>query len=157
MNDPKTRAGACELLGCSDRELVSIDETPAGVLYHTIDGNALLLVPDATPDFGGKTGLMFAHAPVLDGRAYSGGFPVFTPFPDDEADAATAAEAAAADDGGAVVDLAELDKKQLIAHGAAQDPPVWLDMKQSKPDMLQALADAATAAEALAAGDGGAE
>lgn len=143
MSKLPSRAEACTFLGCADRELVGVDDSPAGVLYRMADGTTLI---NATvPDFAGKTGLMFAHAPSLDGgREYSGSFPVFTPFPDE---APARKRRAKAGDEGTVDDLSKLTPAKLVAHGAAQDPPVVLDPSMSKADMLVALADAAAAKE----------
>ncbi|MDO8391053.1 MAG: hypothetical protein Q7V57_11235 [Actinomycetota bacterium] len=144
MSKLPSRAEACALLGCADRELVTIDDSPAGVIYRMADGTALIDV--VQPDAAGKTGLMFAHAPALDGgREYSGSFPVFAPFPDD---APARKRRAKPSDDGTVDDLSKLTPAKLVAHGAAQDPPVVLDPSLSKADMLVVLADAAAAKEA---------
>lgn len=152
MSNLPSRAQACTLLGCAARELLAIVGSPAGTLYELADGTTLIDVVE--PDADGKTGLMFAHPPALPGdRVYTGGFPVFTPYPDDDPAGDQAHAGADGTAGEGLVDLSQLTKAQLVAHGAAQDPPVGLDPGMNKTEMLAALADAAAAADDD--GDGG--
>lgn len=145
-----SRADVCAKYGLADRELVSFDESPGGLIFATSDGNSYIEVPEDLPDFDGKTGLMFLHAPNVDGgRGYTGDFPVYVSTPDPAGDVEGGAE---------LEDLSALTNAQLIAHGAALDPPVVLDKKLNKTQLLTALADAAAAAVEAAGGvEGGAE
>lgn len=141
-----TRAQVCAKYGLADRELVAFADAPGGFTFSTSDGVSMIDVPAGTPDADGKTGIMYLVPPNVSG-GYRGDVAVFTNPPDETP--------AAADDSGGddLVDLSKLTKAQLVAYGAAQEPPVVIDDKLNKTEILTALADAAAAA----ADDGGDE
>lgn len=74
-----SREDACALLGCSDRELVGVVDSPAGPIFNMSDGNSYINVTGVDAD--GKTGLMYLQAPNVAG-GYKGVFPVYTAEPD---------------------------------------------------------------------------
>lgn len=67
-------AAAAELLGVPEREILGVDDSPAGPVIRT-SGVAYVVVPDDQPDGAGKTGLMYLAAPV---ERYTDSFPVYT-------------------------------------------------------------------------------
>jgi len=71
---------AARLTGMKEREVLAVDDTPAGDVIRCFDGTVLLNA--VRPDGAGRTGLMFLVAPH-DG--YHGTFPVYT-LPADKAD-----------------------------------------------------------------------
>lgn len=82
MADTPSREAARQLLGCADSELVEILDSPAGPVFVMADGTHYINVPADRPDFNGKTGLMFASAPVVNNQyGWVGDFPVYANAP----------------------------------------------------------------------------
>jgi hypothetical protein len=77
-----TKDQAATKLGCPAAEISEVLDTDAGTVFAMADGSSYILVPEDTPDSGGKTGLMY-HQPPHD--AYTGTFPVYQPLPDESA------------------------------------------------------------------------
>lgn len=77
---------AATRLGMAPREVLAVEDAPAGIIFRLLDGTALIDVPASRPDEDGKTGLMFLVSPH---PGYRGVFPVYSqqiplPVDDDE-------------------------------------------------------------------------
>jgi hypothetical protein len=71
-------------LGLPAREVVDVDDTPAGRVVTVASGVQYVIVPDDQPDADGKTGVMYLAAPT---DRYAGSFPVYAqPGADDTPD-----------------------------------------------------------------------
>lgn len=79
MTPPTAVLQAARRLGIPTSEVATVDDSPAGPVITTADGNRYIDCRE--PDADGKTGVMFL-APPSDG--YRGTFPVYTPFKADE-------------------------------------------------------------------------
>lgn len=82
---------AATLMGCPPAEIADVFDSPCGPVIVMRDTTSYIDVDPATPDAVGKTGLMYLNPPRsetgIDGQyAYLGDFPVFTPYPDDDAE-----------------------------------------------------------------------
>lgn len=89
-----SRDAAAALLGCPVREVVNVEDSPAGTIITTFDGSRLVSVPEDTPDAEGQTGLMFLTCPV----GYRGAFPIYAQPLDDVVDEHQAVDDVDADD-----------------------------------------------------------
>lgn len=69
-----SHARAAQLLGCPEREVIDVEDSPAGPIITTFDGARMVLVDDTNPDAEGKTGLMLLCAPI---ENYRGSFPIY--------------------------------------------------------------------------------
>ncbi len=58
---------AAQVLGMKKREVLSVQDSPAGPVIETFDGCAYIVVPDDLPDAAGRTGLMLFRAPSANG------------------------------------------------------------------------------------------
>jgi hypothetical protein len=132
---------AAKLMHCPVWEILAVDESPAGDLITTFDGNTMVLVPEDRPDFDGKTGLMFLVAPVPpEGRPYVGGFPVYTnPPADDMPVVAPAADAGERD-------LGVPTKDELLAR--ARELGIDADGRWGEKRLIEAITAALEAQEA---------
>jgi hypothetical protein len=67
--------------GGKRNEILEVNDSPAGTVVRTVDGQTYIIVPEDRPDAEGKTGVMWLHAPprVIGGQLepYKGTFPVF--------------------------------------------------------------------------------
>ena len=71
-------------LGMKPSEVISVEDSPAGTVITTFDGQALIDVPVDRPDADGKSGLMLLAAPTV---GYRGTFPIYAqPGADDAAE-----------------------------------------------------------------------
>lgn len=68
------KSEAAALLSLEEDEVVDCDDTPAGPVIRTKDGNAYIVVPKDQPDAAGQHGVMYLVPPS---PTYSGNFPVF--------------------------------------------------------------------------------
>lgn len=73
MSKPTIADGA-RALRLPENEIAAVQDSPAGLIVETTDGNACVVVPPESPDAEGKTGVMFLRLP----EKYQGSFPVYT-------------------------------------------------------------------------------
>lgn len=125
-------------IGMAVDELVTVEDSPAGIVYTCRDGSRLVDVPTDRPDAGGKTGLMFLVAPTVN---YRGSFPVYEQPLDDDTDLDTfgvdlgwlyehldgALEALVDDHVLAGEDQAETVRAYVLAGGRPEDYPDDVD------------------------------
>lgn len=128
-------SAAAELLGLPVREVLSCDDTPAGLVIVTSDGVSYVLVPEDRPDGAGATGLMYLAAPT---DPYNGSFPLYTmPADDDEVSR----------DGGV------MSKADLLAR--AKELGIEASGKWGEKKLVAAIAEAEAAAGAGQVPDSG--
>lgn len=103
-----TKTDAARLIGMAEREVVDFEDSPAGPVIRTVDGNTYVVVDADDPQYDAKTkGVMFLVPPT---ERYKGTFPVYAnPPADDQPSARDAAADKVEDDLG--VDLDDAGKR----------------------------------------------
>lgn len=140
MTPPTAVLQAARRLGIPTSEVATVDDSPAGPVITTADGNRYIDCRE--PDADGKTGVMFL-APPSDG--YRGTFPVYSPFKAEEEQEEPAPSDGSGDDNGD----GDSQGDQGAAPAAAKVP--LAELKKQARELGITVTKTATVAELTAA------